>query len=64
LQEDPAAEDIGATGDREDGFRITSRTRAWLVKATFAIAATSMPGADSSTVCARRHVTTGPLPGR
>jgi hypothetical protein len=47
LREDPAAEDIDATGDREDGFRITSRTRARLVKATFAIAATSMPGADT-----------------
>jgi hypothetical protein len=35
-------------------LRITSRTRSSLVNATFAIAGTSMPGADSSTICARR----------
>jgi hypothetical protein len=34
-----------------------------LVKATLAIAGTSMPWADSSTICARRQVTTDPLPG-
>lgn len=39
---------------------ITSRTRSALVKLTFAIAATSMPWADSSTICARRQVTTDP----
>ena len=33
---------------------ITSRTRSWLVNATFAIAATSIPCADNSTICARR----------
>ena len=38
--------------------RITSRTRSSLVNATFAIARTSMPWADSSTICARRQVTT------
>jgi hypothetical protein len=35
-------------------LRITSQTRSSLVKATFAITATSMPCADSSTICARR----------
>jgi hypothetical protein len=45
-------------------FRITSRTRSSLVKATFAIAGTSMPWAGSSTICARRQVTTDPLPRR
>jgi hypothetical protein len=45
-------------------FRITSRTRSSLVNATFAIAAMSMPWADSSTICARRQVTTDPLPRR
>jgi hypothetical protein len=39
---------------------ITSRTRSSLVNATFAIPATSMPWADSSTICARRQVTTDP----
>ena len=41
---------------------ITSRTRSSLVNATSAIAATSIPWAGSSAVCARRQVTTGPLP--
>ena len=45
-------------------LRITSRTRSSLVKATFAMAATSMPWADSGTICARRQVTTDPLPRR
>jgi len=45
-------------------LRITSRTRSSLVNATLAIAATSMPWADSSTICARRQVTTDPLPRR
>ena len=45
-------------------LRITSRTRSSLVNATFAIAGTSMPCADSSTICARRQVTTDPLPWR
>jgi hypothetical protein len=45
-------------------LRITSRTRSSLVNATFAIAGTSMPCADSSTICARRQVTTDPLPRR
>jgi hypothetical protein len=45
-------------------FRITSRTRSSLVKATFAMAGTSMPWADSSIMCARRQVTTDPLPRR
>jgi hypothetical protein len=40
---------------------ITSRTRSSLVNATFAIWATSMPWAGSSTICARRQVTTDPL---
>jgi hypothetical protein len=40
---------------------ITSRTRSWLVNATFTIATASMPCADSSTICARRQVTTGPV---
>jgi hypothetical protein len=39
---------------------ITSRTRSSLVKATMAIAAMSMSCADSSTICARRQVTTNP----
>ena len=43
---------------------ITSRTRSSLVNATFAIPGTSMPCADSSTICARRQVTTDPLPRR
>jgi hypothetical protein len=42
----------------------TSRTRSSLVKATLAIAAASMPWADSSTICAGRQVTTDPLPRR
>jgi hypothetical protein len=41
-------------------LRITSRTRSSLVSATFAIAATPMPWADSSSICARRQVTTDP----
>ena len=45
-------------------LRITSRTRSSLVNAAFAIAATSIPCAGGSTVCARRQVTTGPLPRR
>src|SRR5262249_6962790 len=45
-------------------LRITSRTRSSLVNATFAIAAASIPCADSSTICARRQVTTDPLPRR
>jgi hypothetical protein len=45
-------------------LRITSRTRSSLVNATFAIPATSMPWADSSTICARRQVTTDPLSRR
>jgi hypothetical protein len=45
-------------------FRITSRTRSSLVKATSAIAGASMPWADSSTICARRQVTTDPEPRR
>ena len=45
-------------------LRITSRTRSSLVNATFAIAATPIPCADSSTICARRQVTTDPLPRR
>jgi hypothetical protein len=40
--------------------RITSRTRSSLVNATFAIAAASIPWADSSTICARRQVTADP----
>jgi hypothetical protein len=43
---------------------ITLRTRSSLVKATFAIPATSMRWAKSSTICARRQVTTDPLPRR
>ena len=52
---------------------ITSWTRSGLVNATLAICSTSIPCADSSTICARRHVTTDPelrlpnqqpLPGR
>ena len=45
-------------------LRITSRTRSSLVNATFAIAGTAIPCADSSTICARRQVTTDPLPRR
>jgi hypothetical protein len=45
-------------------LRITSRTRSSLVNATFAIAAAFLPWADSSTICARRQVTTDPLPRR
>jgi hypothetical protein len=45
-------------------FPITSQTRSSLVKATLAIAGTSIPCADSSTICARRQVTTDPLPRR
>ena len=43
---------------------ITSRTRSALVNATSAIWPTGMPWADSSTICARRQVTTDPLPRR
>jgi len=43
-------------------FRITSRTRSSLVKATFVIAAASVPCADRSTICARRQVSTDPEP--
>ena len=45
-------------------LRITSRTRSSLVKATLAIAGAPMPWADSSSICARRQVTTDPLPRR
>jgi len=45
-------------------LQITSRTRSSLVNATFAIAATSIPWADSNTICARRQVTTDPLSRR
>ena len=45
-------------------LRITSRTRSSLVKAILAIAATSMPCAESRTICARRQVTTEPLSRR
>lgn len=45
-------------------LRITSRTRSSLVNATLAIAGASMPGGDGSTICARRQVTTDPLPRR
>ncbi|TMR01230.1 hypothetical protein ETD86_54465, partial [Nonomuraea turkmeniaca] len=43
---------------------ITSRTRSSLVKATLAICVVVMPWADSSTICARRQVTTEPVPRR
>jgi len=39
-----------------------SRTRSGLVNITSAIFAASMPWADSSTICARRQVTTEPVP--
>jgi hypothetical protein len=42
----------------------TSRTRSGLVKVTWAIWATSMPWALSSTICARRQVTTDPVDRR
>ena len=45
-------------------LRITSRTRSSLVNATFAIAEASRPCADSNTICARRQVSTDPLPRR
>jgi hypothetical protein len=35
-----------------------------VVNATCAIRATPIPWADSSTICARRHVTTEPVPRR
>ena len=38
----------------------TARTRSAEVKATLAIWATSMPRAESSTICARRQITTNP----
>jgi hypothetical protein len=43
---------------------ITSRTRSWLVNVTRAICGTSIAWAESSTICARRHVTTEPVPRR
>src|SRR5260221_6742082 len=43
---------------------ITSRTRSSLVNATCAIAGTSIPWADSSTIGPRRQVTTDPLSRR
>ncbi len=43
---------------------ITSLTRSSLVKDTSAILATGMPCADSSTIWARRQVTTDPAPRR
>jgi hypothetical protein len=42
----------------------TSRTRSGLVNVTFAIIGTSMPWGESSTICALRQVTTGPLDRR
>jgi hypothetical protein len=42
----------------------TSRTRSGLAKVTWAIWATSMPWALSSTICARRQVTTDPVDRR
>ncbi|WP_406500780.1 hypothetical protein OG936_13555 [Streptomyces sp. NBC_00846] len=43
---------------------ITSRTRSGLVNVTSAIFATGMPCANSSTIWARRQVTTEPVPLR
>ncbi len=43
---------------------ITSRTRSALVNVTSATLATAMPWADNSTICARRQVTTDPVPRR
>ncbi|MDH6229221.1 hypothetical protein M2169_006277 [Streptomyces sp. MJP52] len=43
---------------------ITSRTRSALVNVTSAFFATGTPREDSGTTCARRQVTTGPLPIR
>ncbi|AZM45158.1 hypothetical protein DMB38_04315 [Streptomyces sp. WAC 06738] len=43
---------------------ITSRTRSALVNVTAAILSTGMSCADSSTICARRQVTTDPVPRR
>ncbi|WSK67007.1 hypothetical protein OG295_01600 [Streptomyces sp. NBC_01276] len=43
---------------------ITSRTRSGLVNVTSAIFPTDMPCADNSTICARRQVTTEPVPLR
>src|SRR3954453_4446710 len=42
----------------------TSRTRSGLANVTSAILATGMPCAESSTICARRQVTTDPVPRR
>jgi hypothetical protein len=39
---------------------ITARTRSSDVNATLAIWGTSIPWAESNTICARRHVTTDP----
>ncbi|KUL44567.1 hypothetical protein ADL12_05155 [Streptomyces regalis] len=43
---------------------ITSRTRSELVHVTVAVLSTGMPCAESSTVWARRQVTTEPVPRR
>ena len=45
-------------------LRMTSRTRSALVNVTSAIFAGAMPCADSRTICARRQVTTDPVPLR
>jgi hypothetical protein len=45
-------------------LRITSRTRSGLADVTPAIVAAGICCAGSSTICARRQVTTGPVPRR
>lgn len=53
-----------ATRKSASSLWITSRTRSALVNDTSAIFATGMPCADSSTIWARRQVTTDPVPLR
>jgi hypothetical protein len=62
----PAAGVAGLSESNPSALKLcsTSRTRSGLVKVTVAIAGTSMPCADSSTICARRQVTTEPEPRR
>ena len=62
----PAARYFGYSESKPSALKlwITSRTRSALVNVTSAIFATSMPCADSSTICARRQVTTDPVPRR
>jgi hypothetical protein len=62
----PATRYFGASESNPSVLKLcnTFRTRSALANVTFAIPATSMPCADSSTICARRNRTSPSLVGR